>query len=118
MTHEYTILVGAVVVPGGAAPDCTAIAWADDTVLAVGSDAEVRAISRGDSHVHELAGAVVRPADENGRLEVGGPADLRVQAPGTATAAAVIRGGRVVEGALPGDWHHAHEVADGCHEQA
>ncbi|HEY5629123.1 MAG TPA: hypothetical protein VIR16_06400, partial [Candidatus Limnocylindrales bacterium] len=60
MTHEYTILLGGRVhvtpaLPGagdrpeawGQASGPTAIAWADGTVLAVGTDAAVRSMSRG-----------------------------------------------------------------------
>lgn len=111
MTHEYTILFGGVVIPGGDAPAVTAIAWAADTILAVGTDDAVRAISRGDSRFVDLAGARVVPADD--ALEVGGPANLlvldaadpRLQADGGEAARigalAIIRRGEVVEGALP-----------------
>jgi len=76
MTHEYIIGVGGHIeaapgrlgqVPGGGhspvAP--TAIAWAADHILAVGSDEVVRAISRGDSTFFDLGGTVVTalPAD-------------------------------------------------------
>jgi hypothetical protein len=114
VTHEYTILLGGVVIPSGGgdaepvAHGPSAIAWAADTILAVGSDEEVRAVSRGDSHVHVLGGAVVRPADDGGRLEVGGRADMDLLAPDSATTIAVIRAGTIVEGALPGDRHHVH----------
>ena len=77
MTHKYTLLVDAVVLPGGGAPDATAIAWAEDTVIAIGNSEDVASISRGDSHVFTLAGATVVPRD-GGVLEVGGPADLEV----------------------------------------
>jgi hypothetical protein len=97
VTHEYTILTGATILPGGGQPPCEAVAWAAGTVLALGSDAEVRAISRGDSHVMAYPGAFVVPLGEV--LDVGGPADLAVLAsdPRTGssggTAIAVIRGG-------------------------
>jgi hypothetical protein len=108
MTHRYTLLVGGLVLPGGDGPACTAIAWADDTVLALGSDAEVDGVSRGDSHRYDLAGARVVPFGEP--LEVGSTADLRVLE-GDAVVA-VVRAGRVVAGALPGgapgDHGHAH----------
>ena len=136
MTHEYTLLVGGTVIPGGDLPDAAAIAWAEDTILALGTDEEVRAISRGDSHLVELHGAFVvglapgaaaweATADRAGSaLEVGGRADLvvllrdpRVEPAGTPgeqalSAMAVIRGGRVVAGALPGV--HAHGHGDGA----
>jgi len=68
VTHEYVIgLAG--VVPGNVAdraggaqlPMPTALAWAADRVLAVGSDAAVRAISRGDSIFLDLDGCAVTP---------------------------------------------------------
>jgi predicted amidohydrolase YtcJ len=114
MTHEYTLLVGGHVIPGGGEPDATAIAWADGTVLAIGSEEEVRSISRGDSHVVELRGAAVVPlggSDETAwpataRLEIGGPADLVLldhdPRTGTPATLAVVRGGHVVNGAFAG----------------
>lgn len=60
VTHEYVIgLGGRILFTPDTAP--TAIAWAADRVLAVGSDAAVRAISRGDSVFIDLAGCVVTP---------------------------------------------------------
>jgi hypothetical protein len=61
MTHEYVILLGGRIdaPPGPAGHAPTALAWAADHVLAVGSDATVRAISRGDSTFLDLAGCVV-----------------------------------------------------------
>jgi predicted amidohydrolase YtcJ len=122
VTHEYTLLVGGTVIPGGEAPDATAIAWAEGTVLAIGPEAGVRAISRGDSHFVDLHGAFVVPLapdtevvwPSSATLEVGGRADLavlprdpRLEAAGDVearpvTPLALIRGGRVVTGTLPG----------------
>ncbi len=118
MTHEYTLLLGATVLPDGRTRACEAIAWASGTILALGTDAEVRAISRGDSQVLRFDGAYVLPIE--GPLEVGGPADLLVleadpretdprwAAPqgagaarlnaGTGRLIAEIRGGHVVGG--------------------
>lgn len=104
MTHEYTLLLEATVLPGGDRPACEAIAWAGDTIIALGSDAEVRAISRGDSHVLRFPGAVVVPAGE-APLVVGGRADMLVLSGppdggdgggrrGSAAPIAVIVGGR------------------------
>ena len=99
MTHEYTLLVGATVLPGGGAPACEALAWAAGTVLALGTEAEVAAISRGDSHVMTFPGAFVVPLEEP--LEVGGAADLAVYEddprdgePGDPVA--ILRGGHVM----------------------
>ncbi len=104
MTHEYTILTGATILPGPDRAPCEAIAWAHGTVLALGSEAEVRAISRGDSHLIAYPGAFVVPLGE--ALEPGGPADLAVQAGDPRSGAAggppiaVYRGGHL-EGAAP-----------------
>jgi len=62
MTHEYVIALGGRVQPGAARPTsepATAIAWAADRVLAIGSDDVVRSISRGDSVFLDLGGCVV-----------------------------------------------------------
>ncbi|HEY3336338.1 MAG TPA: hypothetical protein VGK16_13985 [Candidatus Limnocylindrales bacterium] len=100
MTHEYTLLLGGIVRPGGGAPDATALAYALDTVLALGTDDEVRAISRGDSHVVELAGRRVEAA-AGVVLEPGAPASFRI-VDASAGVVAVVVAGRVVEGGLPG----------------
>jgi hypothetical protein len=82
VTHEYVIATGGVIFladeeePG---PSPTAIAWAADRVLAVGSDDVVRAISRGDSTFIDLGGCVVTPLPTDPA-----PAERRV---GEATAA-------------------------------
>jgi predicted amidohydrolase YtcJ len=114
VTHEYTILTGGVVLATGAAgtvgvadvsdgAPATAIAWAEDTILAIGDDTTVRAISRGDSRFIDLRGAVVVPLD--GPLEPGSPADLAVldrvsQGGALPRTLVVVRAGRVVEGAF------------------
>jgi cytosine/adenosine deaminase-related metal-dependent hydrolase len=111
VTHEYTILTGGRILAlpdGESAPDAaaTAIAWAEDTVLAVGTDEAVRAVSRGDSRIHDLAGAIVRPLG-GVLIEAGAPADFEVLDASAELAAghhrrvALVRGGRVVEGSLP-----------------
>jgi len=62
VTHEYVIgLSGRIVPRPDIGPASTAIAWAADRILAVGSDAQVRAISRGDSVFLDLAGCTVTP---------------------------------------------------------
>jgi hypothetical protein len=106
MTHEYTILIGGVVLPGGAESTCTAIAWTADTILALGTDEDVLSISRGGSVVVALQRHVVVPIADGGVLEVGGPADLAVlppgSAPGDAAVVALVRSGRLVQGWLDG----------------
>jgi predicted amidohydrolase YtcJ len=61
VTHRYTRLIGATHLSGRDEPDASAIAWAADTVIALGSDDDVRRTSRGDSHVIDLGGASVVP---------------------------------------------------------
>jgi hypothetical protein len=130
MTHLYTILVGGTVLPGGGAPAVSAIAWAGDTVIGLGSDDEMRGLSRGDSLFIDLGGASVVPLGEGDpgwpgelTLEIGGPADLAILAgdprasgatgaPGHAMLA-LVRGGQVVAGRLPGTSRggdHGHEI--------
>ena len=129
MTHRYTILIRGIVISGRDEPDVSAVAWAEDTVIALGSDDDVRAASRGDSHVIDLEGACVVPLGEGpdacwppeATLEVGGRADLAVldsdprrsNAPAGQHLAAValVRGGRVVAGRLAGGGHAGHEIA-------
>ncbi|MEI7745081.1 MAG: hypothetical protein WCK58_15195 [Chloroflexota bacterium] len=118
MTHEYTLLVNGTVIRGGGLPDATAVAWAHDTILAIGADAEIHAISRGDSHVLDLSGIYAAGA-AGGVLEVGGPADIDIfgtDPRGTGGAigpVAVIRkgvplaGGRL-EGWQPGQGSAGH----------
>ena len=129
MTHRYTILVGGNVLPASDQPALAAVAWADDTVIGLGSDEEMRGLSRGDSRVVDLDGAWVVPLGEGDvrwpadtTLELGGPADLAVLAldPRSDDTArlepvaslALIRGGRLVAGRLPGgaeDDEHGHD---------
>lgn len=82
MTHEYIIAVrGRVHTWTGRDPDrepATAIAWAADHVLAVGPDAVVRSISRGDSIFLDLDGCVVVAAQDGVALEPGSAADLDI----------------------------------------
>ena len=67
MTHEYVIALGGIVLTSGPAADSppTALAWAADAVLAVGSDEDVRAISRGDSTFLRLDGSAVTRAPDD-----------------------------------------------------
>ena len=117
MTHRYTLLVGGTILPGASAPEHAAMAWAEGTILALGSDEQVRAVSRGDSDVVQLHGTFVVPlaAEDDltwppaGSLEVGGPADLVILSHdprggrgNPSRVVGVIRVGHVVRGSLPG----------------
>lgn len=65
MTHEYTILYDTSVLTGDqACPRAAALAWAADTILAVGETAAVRAISRGDSRFIALPGRAITLAPD------------------------------------------------------
>ena len=81
MTHEYVIAFNGhieALLTGGAA--ATAVGWAADAVLAVGTDDVVRAISRGDSTFVDVGGCVITPlpADiERAQVLVGKAADGR-----------------------------------------
>lgn len=115
MTHEYTLLVGGTILTTLGQPPVGSMAWAAGTVIALGTEDQVRGISRGDSTVLNLHGSFVAPLDPNGAfdwpprvdLEIGGPADIAIlnEDPRTARARrrpmALIRGGHVVEGSLP-----------------
>jgi predicted amidohydrolase YtcJ len=118
VTHLYTILVRGTVLPGRDAPPVSAIAWAGDTVIGLGSEADVRAMSRGDSDFVDLAGAFVVPLGLPGdavwppaaTLEIGDRADLAIVAddprlddPGARAGStiALIRDGVIVAGRLP-----------------
>jgi predicted amidohydrolase YtcJ len=119
VTHRYTLLIRGTVISGRDEPDVSAIAWAADTVIALGNDDDVRRTSRGDSHVIDLRGASVVALGEgldarwppDATLEVGGRADLAVLASDPRqvdvpaghrlAALALVRGGRVVAGRLP-----------------
>lgn len=121
MTHRYTLLIRGTVISGRDEPDVSAIAWAADTVIALGSDDDVRGTSRGDSHVIDLGGASVVALGQgpdarwppDATLEVGGRADLavlesdprRIDGPAgqRLSALALVRGGHVVAGRLPGE---------------
>jgi hypothetical protein len=100
MTHEYVIATGGRILgtdpSAGTTP--TAIAWAADHVLAVGSDEAVRAISRGDSTFIDLDGCAVTALDTSATLEPGSPADLEFRQPGSSEVVALVRAGAFTAG--------------------
>ncbi len=105
MTHEYVLALGGRVLGGApsidGSPAPTAIAWAADRVLAVGTDDAVRAISRGDSIVLDLDGCLVTPLpDDPARAEeiVRGALGAAVLAPG-----AILATGETLEPGSPAD---------------
>jgi len=104
VTHEYTLLVNAVVLPGDDAPPCAALAWAEDTILALGTSGEIDAVSRGDSARFDVRGAFVVPAGAS--LEPGASAsfdllDRDPRVPGaTPRSLTAVRDGRVTTGSL------------------
>jgi predicted amidohydrolase YtcJ len=118
VTHLYTILVRGTVLPSRDAPPVAAIAWAGDTVIGLGSEAELRDLSRGDSDFVDLGGAFVVPLGPRGdvvwppaaTVEIGDRADLAIVADDprlddpaakARSAIALIRDGVIVAGALP-----------------
>jgi hypothetical protein len=106
MTHEYTLLVSGIILPGGDEPACEAVAWAHDTVLAIGRTTEIEAISRGDSRRFDLGGAFAVPWPAGALLATGEPASLDVldrdpRIPGaTPRVLAQVRDGQVISGSL------------------
>ena len=65
MTHEYIIATNGRVEPSTLDEgEATAVCWAADAVIAVGPDAVVRAVSRGDSTFLDLCGCLVTPLPE------------------------------------------------------
>jgi hypothetical protein len=67
VTHEYMVAVngGIAALDSRSGTAATAIAWAADRVLAVGSDDVVRAISRGDSTFLDLGGSIATPLPDD-----------------------------------------------------
>ena len=61
MTHEYVIAFAGHIRPDPNEAEPTAVGWAAEAILAVGSDEVVRSISRGDSTFLDLDGCVVTP---------------------------------------------------------
>jgi hypothetical protein len=117
VTHEYTLLIGATVLPGAGEAPAEAIAWAAGVVLAIGTDEQVLGISRGDSLTLDVGGRFVIPIgpDDDGivwppsrTLEIGSAADLAIlevdpRAPSSAgpPPLAILRAGHAVRGSLP-----------------
>jgi len=103
VTHEYTILLGGTVIRGGDAADCSALAYAHDTILFTGSDADARAISRGDSHFIQIDGKFVAPFDDE-ILDAGAPATFALldadPRAGPTHTLALVRDGRLASGSL------------------
>jgi len=65
MTHEYVIATNGRIEPSTLEEDeATALCWAGETIIAVGPDEVVRAISRGDSTFLDLCGCLVTPLPE------------------------------------------------------
>ena len=122
MTHEYTLLIGGTVITGRDEPDATAIAWAADTVIALGSDDEVRGrraatrtSSTSEARVSWRWATARTPAGRpTRRSRSAGPPIWRCWTPthvnwalqpgGRLRLSLVVRAGRVVAGGLPG--HH------------
>jgi 1-aminocyclopropane-1-carboxylate deaminase len=95
MTHEYLIATGGTITttPAASLASATAIAWAADTVLVVGTDREMRALSRGDSIFVDLAGATVSATDPaGGPVVIGDPADLDLRLADGTLIARVVAG--------------------------
>jgi hypothetical protein len=66
MTHQYVIASKGRIEPiEPGSSGATAIGWAAEAILAVGSDEAVRAISRGDSTFIDLGGCVVTPLPDD-----------------------------------------------------
>jgi hypothetical protein len=101
MTHEYVIALHGRIETNATdqeEPQASAIAWAADHVLAVGSDDVVRAISRGDSTFVDLAGCVVTalpsdPAAADALISVMTPSAT----PAAAIRALLIKAGLLLE---------------------
>jgi hypothetical protein len=127
VTHEYTILHDATVLTGDEeCPRATALAWAADTILAIGETATVRAISRGDSRFIAEAVALADmtraeailasfrrpdPTQPARCLEIGEPADLAEVAPRRRAARAASRRGT----SPPSGGHEPHATRQGPH---
>jgi hypothetical protein len=111
VTHEYVIALSGRILGSRAdtdGPPPTAIAWAADRVLAVGSDTEVRAVSRGDSTFLDLRGCAVTPlprdvsrAEEVLRQAILADRDVDVWA--ALAAAGLIDSDSVLEPGSPAD---------------
>lgn len=104
MTHEYVIAIGGVIARPTREADApaSAIAWAADRIIAVGSDDAIRAISRGDSTVIDLNGCRVTALEPGGSLEPGDMADLAIWPaaadPASSEPEAIVRAGAFTTG--------------------
>jgi hypothetical protein len=100
MTHEYVIgLRGRIEPVGDQTAPATAVGWAADAILAVGSNANVRAISRGDSTFLDLQGCHVTPLPDDIEAAIGA---MRSEG-GTADPQHDVGSRLVSEGMLPAD---------------
>jgi selenocysteine lyase/cysteine desulfurase len=104
MTHEYVIAIGGVIARPARQADApaSAIAWAADRIIALGSDDAVRAISRGDSTVIDLRGCRVTALDAGGSIELGDMANLAIWPaatdPASSEPVATVRAGAFTSG--------------------
>ncbi len=122
MTHEYVIALHGRVDTGTAGAVPTAVAWAADHVLAVGTDDAMRALSRGDSTFLDLGGCVVTALpDDLASADALVRAGIRQAGADVDLAALLVRAGllaadAVIETGSPADlafWDTARAQGDG-----
>jgi len=99
VTHEYVIALSGHIRSTSSEAEATAVGWAAEAILAVGTDEAVRSISRGDSTFLDLDGCLVTPRDPDdpaASLEPGAPADLAFWRDGELVA--TVEAGHFTEG--------------------
>lgn len=118
MTHEYVIAVNGQVEPSTLDDgEGTAVGWSGGTVLAVGPDDVVRAISRGDSLFLDLCGCVVTPLPEGPSQADSLIREMHLSGPDIARAlveCGLLPGDATIEPGAPADlafWDHDGLVA-------